>query len=93
MDRLSFECLNLKCFSDDVRQENSIYEIPDGFQEYCLRFIVKEGNYNQIVMSREFETLDQPLMVEIIRRKQMPSVRMADPQPDPVCSEFVFCHF
>nr|KAG5696875.1 hypothetical protein BaRGS_035285 [Batillaria attramentaria] len=54
----------------------------DFLKEYCLRFIVKECNYNQIVMSREFETLDQPLMVEIIRRKQMPPVRMADPQPD-----------
>jgi len=28
-----------------------------------------------IVMSNEFETLDQPLMVEIIRRRQMPHVR------------------
>lgn len=37
-------------------------------QEFCLRFIVKECNYNQIVMSKEFETISQPLMVEIIRR-------------------------
>ncbi|CAH0765579.1 unnamed protein product [Bemisia tabaci] len=39
-------------------------------KEYCLKFIVKESNYNQIVMSKEFETLDRTLMVEIIRRKQ-----------------------
>ncbi|XP_072757847.1 leucine-zipper-like transcriptional regulator 1 [Anoplolepis gracilipes] len=44
-------------------------------KEFCLSFVVKENNYNLIVMSQEFETLDQPLMVEIIRRRQMPQVR------------------
>lgn len=47
----------------------------DFIKEFCLKFIVKEGNYNQIVMSKEFETIAQPLMVEIIRRRQMPVVR------------------
>jgi len=52
-------------------------------KEFCLKFIVKESNYNQIVMSKEFETLDQPLMVEIIRRRQMPQVRLlVEPQFD-----------
>uniref|UniRef100_T1JJ12 BTB domain-containing protein n=1 Tax=Strigamia maritima TaxID=126957 RepID=T1JJ12_STRMM len=50
-------------------------------KEFCLKFIVKESNYNQIVMSKEFETLDQPLMVEIIRRRQMPQIR---PLSEPV---------
>nr|CAD7568238.1 unnamed protein product [Timema californicum] len=44
-------------------------------KEYCLKYIVNESNFNQIVMSKEFETLEQPLMVEIIRRRQMPHVR------------------
>jgi len=44
-------------------------------KEFCLKFIVKETNYNQIVMSKEFETLEQPLMVEIIRWQQMPQIR------------------
>lgn len=44
-------------------------------KEYCLKFIVRESNYNQIVMSREFETIEQPLMVEIIRRHQLPPVK------------------
>lgn len=39
-------------------------------KEFCLKFIVKETNYNQIVMSKDFEKLEQPLMVEIIRRRQ-----------------------
>lgn len=47
----------------------------DFIKEFCLKFIVKESTYNQIVMSKEFETIAQPLMVEIIRRRQMPSVR------------------
>ena len=44
-------------------------------KEFCLRFIIKDSTYNQIVMSKEFETLDQPLMVEIIRRRQTPQLR------------------
>lgn len=55
----------------------------DFIKEYCLKFIVKESNYNKIVMSREFETLEQPLMVEIIRRKQMPPSRsLSEPHPE-----------
>ncbi|XP_058802388.1 leucine-zipper-like transcriptional regulator 1 isoform X2 [Phymastichus coffea] len=44
-------------------------------KELYLGFIVKDSNYNQIVMSQEFESLDQPLMVEIIRRKQSPQTK------------------
>ena len=47
----------------------------DFIKEFCLKFIIKESNFNNIVNSKEFETLDQPLMVEIIRRRQAP------PQP------------
>jgi hypothetical protein len=43
------------------------------YKEFCLKFVIKESNYNQIVMSNEFESLDQSLMVEIIRRRQCPS--------------------
>eukprot|EP00058_Branchiostoma_floridae_P024574 XP_002610064.1 hypothetical protein BRAFLDRAFT_89919 [Branchiostoma floridae] len=52
------------------------YPFPEGRRyrrlvlELCLNFIVRESHYNQIVMSTEFETVPQPLMVEIIRRKQ-----------------------
>lgn len=44
-------------------------------KEFCLSFVVKDSNYNQIVMSQEFETLDQQLMVQIIRRRQKPQAR------------------
>ncbi|XP_064102982.1 leucine-zipper-like transcriptional regulator 1 isoform X1 [Macrobrachium nipponense] len=50
-------------------------------KEFCLKFIVRESNYNQIVMSKEFEMLDKLLMVEIIRRKQLPQIRsLQEPQ-------------
>ncbi|XP_070571982.1 leucine-zipper-like transcriptional regulator 1 [Ptychodera flava] len=52
----------------------------DFVKEFCLNFIVKESNYNDIVMSREFESLAQPLMVEIIRRRQLPPTK---PPPEP----------
>lgn len=54
----------------------------DFIKEFCLKFIVKESTYNQIVMSKEFETIAQPLMVEIIRRRQMPPVRCLQ---EPLC--------
>eukprot|EP00106_Octopus_bimaculoides_P006056 XP_014773498.1 PREDICTED: LOW QUALITY PROTEIN: leucine-zipper-like transcriptional regulator 1 [Octopus bimaculoides] len=67
-----------------VALQNSAALKLDFIKEYCLKFIVKESNYSQIIMSKEFETLDQPLMVEIIRRKQQPQFRtLPDPQTDP----------
>ena len=55
----------------------------DFIKEFCLRFIVKESNYNHIVMSSEFETLDRGLMIAIIRRKQMPQTKAnVDPHFD-----------
>ncbi|KYM96376.1 Leucine-zipper-like transcriptional regulator 1 [Cyphomyrmex costatus] len=40
-------------------------------KDFCLSFVVKDNNYGLIVMSQEFETLDQPLMVEIVRRREL----------------------
>lgn len=42
-----------------------------------MNFIVKEENFNDIVMSNDFVTLDKPLMVEIIRKRVIPG-RMND---------------
>ncbi|XP_047524556.1 leucine-zipper-like transcriptional regulator 1 homolog isoform X1 [Pieris napi] len=41
-------------------------------KEYCLRFVVKDYNFTPIVMSAEFEQMEQQLMVEVIRRRQQP---------------------
>ena len=40
-----------------------------------MNFVVKESNYNAIVMSKDFEALVQPLMVEVVRRRQLASGR------------------
>lgn len=48
-------------------------------KEYCLRFVVKDYNFTPIVMSPEFEQLEQSLMVEVIRRRQQPSAKQAAP--------------
>lgn len=42
-----------------------------------MSFIVKDDNFNNIVMSNDFETLDKPLMVEIVRKRVYPG-RMND---------------
>jgi hypothetical protein len=66
----------------------------DFIREYCLRFIVKDSNYNQIVMSKEFETIEQPLMVEIIRRRTLPPIRPPSEAPmfDVINCEFLSVH-
>ncbi|CAG4932359.1 unnamed protein product [Colias eurytheme] len=51
-------------------------------KEYCLRFVVKEYNFTPIVMSAEFERMEQQLMVEVIRRRQQPSKNPATAQHD-----------
>ncbi|XP_034827610.1 leucine-zipper-like transcriptional regulator 1 homolog [Maniola hyperantus] len=40
-----------------------------GIKEYCLRFVVKDYNFTAIVMSPEFDQMEQKLMVEVIRRR------------------------
>ncbi|XP_028169005.1 leucine-zipper-like transcriptional regulator 1 [Ostrinia furnacalis] len=51
-------------------------------KEYCLRFVVKDYNFTPIVMSAEFEQMDQSLMVELIRRRQQPSKQPPAPYND-----------
>lgn len=39
-----------------------------------MKFIVKDANYSEVVMSPLFEDLAKPLMVEVIRRREQPQV-------------------
>lgn len=50
-------------------------------QEHCLNFVVKESHFNQVIMTKEFEHLSTPLIVEIVRRKQQPPPRLYPDQP------------
>ncbi|XP_011148162.2 leucine-zipper-like transcriptional regulator 1 isoform X2 [Harpegnathos saltator] len=80
MERLEQLCVNyleatISHANVLVALHNAVHLKLYFIKEFCLSFVVKESNYNQIVMSQEFETLDQPLMVEIIRRRQVPQAR------------------
>jgi len=48
-------------------------------KEFCMRFIVREVHFNQIIMASDFEKLDKMLLVEIVRRKQL---QQQNPIPD-----------
>ena len=68
------ERLSLRYLETSVNLNNVLVALTNAtvlkllpIKEFCLRFIVKYDNYKQIVMSKEFETLDQPLMIQIIR--------------------------
>ena len=80
MRRLENLCINY--LETSITHKNVLVALKNAsslklyfIKEFCLKFIIKETTYNQIVMSKEFETLDQPLMVEIIRRRQTPPLR------------------
>ena len=74
------EQLSLKWIENSVNLRNVLVALTNAsalklmpIKEFCQKFIVKESNYKQIVMSEEFETLEQPLMIEIIRRREQVS--------------------
>lgn len=53
----------------------------DQLKEHCLNFVVKESHFNQVIMMKEFEHLSSSLIVEIVRRKQQPPLRIHSDQP------------
>lgn len=59
----------------------SLYLTSFLLQEHCLNFVVKESHFNQVIMTKEFEHLSTPLIVEIVRRKQQPPLRLYSDQP------------
>ena len=76
------ECLCIMYLEASINHRNVLNALKNSshlklfvIKEFCLRFIIKDVTYNQIIMSKEFETLDQPLMVEIIRRNQTRQLR------------------
>jgi hypothetical protein len=41
-------------------------------KDFCMKFLIKDTNYQQVVMSSDFEQINAPLIVEIVRQKQAP---------------------
>lgn len=89
LEQLCVQYLEASIENDNVlvALQNAARLKLDFLKEYCMKFIVKEHNYNTVIMSKEFETLEQSLMVEIIRRKTHPHPRgLPEPLQDQVYS-------
>lgn len=42
-------------------------------KESCINFIVKDGNYNELVKVADFEKLDKSVILEVIKNKEKPT--------------------
>uniref|UniRef100_A0A8C4TKF5 Leucine zipper like post translational regulator 1 n=1 Tax=Erpetoichthys calabaricus TaxID=27687 RepID=A0A8C4TKF5_ERPCA len=86
LSRLEQLCLQYIEASVDLQNvlivcENANKLQLDQLKEHCLNFVVKESHFNQVIMTKEFEHLSTPLIVEIVRRKQQPPSRVYCDQP------------
>ena len=77
LEHLCFEYFNVSINIDNVLVAlQNANRLNLGFiKEACMKLIIKDKNYSSIVMSLDFENLSKELMVEIVRRKQMPSFK------------------
>uniref|UniRef100_G3P3Z4 Leucine zipper like post translational regulator 1 n=1 Tax=Gasterosteus aculeatus aculeatus TaxID=481459 RepID=G3P3Z4_GASAC len=86
LSRLEQLCVQYIEASVDLQNVLSVCENAnklqlDQLKEHCLNFVVKESHFNQVIMTKEFERLSTPLIVEIVRRKQQPPLRLYSDQP------------
>uniref|UniRef100_A0A671YE44 Leucine zipper like post translational regulator 1 n=1 Tax=Sparus aurata TaxID=8175 RepID=A0A671YE44_SPAAU len=86
LSRLEQLCVQYIEASVDLQNVLSVCENAnklqlDQLKEHCLNFVVKESHFNQVIMTKEFEHLSTPLIVEIVRRKQQPPPRIYSDQP------------
>uniref|UniRef100_A0AAR2LTH1 BTB domain-containing protein n=1 Tax=Pygocentrus nattereri TaxID=42514 RepID=A0AAR2LTH1_PYGNA len=86
LSRLEQLCVQYIEASVDLQNVLSVCENAnklqlDQLKEHCLNFVVKESHFNQVIMTKEFEHLSTPLIVEIVRRKQHPPPRVYSDQP------------
>ncbi|KAG7263404.1 hypothetical protein CRUP_007410 [Coryphaenoides rupestris] len=86
LSRLEQLCVQYIEASVDLQNVLSVCENAnklqlDQLKEHCLNFVVKDSHFNQVIMTKEFERLSTPLIVEIVRRKQQPPLRLYSDQP------------
>ena len=81
------ELLSIKYIEASINEENVLLVLKNAtelslsnLKDYCMRFIIQDGNYRKVVMSSSFETLDKSLMVQVIRRQL---IRSRPTSPDP----------
>ncbi|XP_048099777.1 leucine-zipper-like transcriptional regulator 1 isoform X1 [Alosa alosa] len=92
LSRLEQLCVQYIEASVDLQNVLSVCENAnklqlDQLKEHCLNFVVKESHFNQVIMTKEFEHLSTPLIVEIVRRKQQPPPRIYSDQPVDIGNE------
>ncbi len=66
---ISVTCLNVLALLRYIHSLN----LPSTLKEFCMKFLAKDSNFNQVIMMTEFEQLETTLMVEIIRLRQNPA--------------------
>lgn len=62
-------------------------------KDYCLLFIVKDDNFQDIVMSAEFNNMDKELIVDVIRRRVTPSKNIGDFKCEKGLSKLILNYF
>lgn len=80
LEHLCMQYLELKITKTNVLEAMSHADRLElhSIKDYCMYFIVKEDNFNDIVMSPEFADIEKDLIIEIIRKKQNPSKIMCE---------------
>uniref|UniRef100_A0A8C4H583 Leucine zipper like post translational regulator 1 n=1 Tax=Dicentrarchus labrax TaxID=13489 RepID=A0A8C4H583_DICLA len=79
LSRLEQLCVQYIEASVDLQNVLSVCENANKLQLDQLK--VTESHFNQVIMTKEFERLSTPLIVEIVRRKQQPPPRLYSDQP------------
>ena len=72
MERLEVLCLQYLESNVNLNNVLAAFTIASqmalhSFKEFCLKFIIKDCIYNQVVMSPEFESLEKPLLLDVVR--------------------------
>lgn len=75
LEQLCIQYLEFKISKENVL--DALYNADKmslkSIKEYCLNFIVKDDNFDDIVMSNEFTGLEKLLIIDVIRKRSNPS--------------------
>ncbi|PAA55362.1 hypothetical protein BOX15_Mlig010006g2, partial [Macrostomum lignano] len=61
-------CINDRNVVVTYERASELGQVP--VKEYCLNFMTKDSVYKSVIHSREFEELDKPLILEVVRRRE-----------------------
>lgn len=88
LETKKLELLCIQYLESSVDEQNVLLILKNAselnlshLKEYCLKFIVRDTNYQKVIMSESFENLDRGLIIQIVRRQQFRS-RPTSPEPE-----------